>query len=83
MKIKVDHASSSFKSIISKQIQLEAPQIHTANSKIVEIQKHDKCWEAISTVSTNEFKEVLNNSIQKAAFHSKKVADAVKGKIKI
>ena len=80
-KVNIDVVSNSIKSIKTKQFKFETPQANLVTPKMLDIEKQDRSWEAYSTISSNEFKEVIESSIHQAALRSKKAKELVKGKL--
>ena len=71
IKASIDFGSNSIQNIKIKQYNFEASNPKMVTPKMPSIDRNEESVDIYSTISSNEFKEVINTSIHEAVLRSK------------
>ena len=80
IKASIDFASNSIQNIKIKQYNFDSSNTQNVSPKIPSIDHNEDSADVVSTFSSHEFKEVIDNTIHEAAIRSKRAKEAIKSK---
>ena len=78
IKASLDFASNSIKNIRIKHYNFEAQNKQFVSPRIPNMEKYEDSINTFSTISSQEFKEVIDSSIHQAALRSKRAKEFIK-----